>query len=355
MLFDKDTIDQINNSFDPANAAYSSDRYTNEPGHGGRITPMDAANASFMIGKNKQDSVLGELKGEDTSHIRQSELDKVDTMVMYTPYGSGDIQSLINYRDDLPTYNELDFDNYFNLNVCKLFFDMFLTLDNLMVRIGDRLKAEVDKGNYNGDIKKAIETLRTGLLKNNYKNRSFESISNYLKQFEVLINSFENDNDEDALANLDVKATFDLVVEVVKKLKFVVGRDLQEKLTNLKTVDETLDDEEANDFVKSVSGKFVKFYKIFVRMIHEKTRTFTLIKLRQLMSDLQKDPDNGPVRAKVTKQIKALIKSFINLMSDYFYKFPDLFKEGDEENEVNLSSMFEENNDENRELETDVT
>ena len=61
------------------------------------------------------------------------------------------------YRDDLPTYNELDFDNYFNLNVCKLFFDMFLTLDNLMVRIGDRLKAEVDKGNYNGNIKKAIE------------------------------------------------------------------------------------------------------------------------------------------------------------------------------------------------------
>ena len=355
MLFDKDTIDQINNSFDPANAAYSSDRYTNEPGHGGRITPMDAANASVMIGKNEQDSVLGELKGEDTSHIRQSELDKVDTMVMYTPYGSGDIQSLISYRDDLPTYNELDFDNYFNLNVCKLFFDMFLTLDNLMVRIGDRLKAEVDKGNYNGDIKKAIETLRTGLLKNNYKNRSFESISNYLKQFEVLINSFENDNDEDALANLDVKATFDLVVEVVKKLKFVVGRDLQEKLTNLKTVDETLDDEEANDFVKSVSGKFVKFYKNFVRMIHEKTKTFSLINLRQLMLDLQKDPDNGPVRAKVTKQIKALIKSFSNLMSDYFYKFPDLFKEGNEENEVNLSSMFEENNDENRVLEIDVT
>ena len=164
------------------------------------------------------------------------------------------------------------------------------------------------------------------MLKNNYKNRSFESISNYLKQFEVLINSFENDKDEDALANLDVKATFDLVVEVVKKLKFVVGRDLQEKLTNLKTVDETLDEEEVNDFVKSVSGKFVKFYKIFVRMIHEKTKTFSLIKLRQLMLDLQKDPDNGPVRAKVTKQIKALIKSFINLMSDYFYKFPICLK-----------------------------
>ena len=193
------------------------------------------------------------------------------------------------------------------------------------------------------------------MLKNNYKNRSFESISNYLKQFEVLINSFENDNDEDALANLDVKATFDLVVEVVKKLKFVVGRDLQEKLTNLKTVDETLDDEEANDFVKNVSGKFVKFYKNFVRMIHEKTKTFSLINLRQLMLDLQKVPDNGPVRAKVTKQIKALIKSFINLMSDYFYKFPDLFKEGDEEKEVNLSSIFEENNDENSVLEIDAT
>lgn len=118
---------------------------------------MDAANASVMIGKNEQDSVLGELKGEDTSHIRQSELDKVDTIVMYTLYGSGDIQSLISYRDDLPTYNELDFDNYFNLNVCKLFFDMFLTLDNLMVRIGDRLKAEVNKGNYNGDIKKGAK------------------------------------------------------------------------------------------------------------------------------------------------------------------------------------------------------
>ena len=51
MLFDKDTIDQINNSFDPANAAYSSDRYTNEPGRGGRITPMDAVNASVMMEK----------------------------------------------------------------------------------------------------------------------------------------------------------------------------------------------------------------------------------------------------------------------------------------------------------------
>ncbi len=73
------------------------------------------------------------------------------------------------------------------------------------------------------------------------------------------------------------------------------------------------------------------------------------------MLDLQKDPDNGAIRAKDTKQIKALIKSFNNLMSDYFYKFPDLFKEGDEENPVNFSSMFEENNDENLVLEIDVT
>ena len=39
-------------------------------------------------------------------------------------------------------------------------------------------------------------------------------------------------------------------------------------------------------------------------MIHEKTKTFSLIKLRQLMLDLQKDPDNGAVRAKLQNKSK---------------------------------------------------
>ena len=88
-------------------------------------------------------------------------------------------QVLSEYRDkligDSSVYCELNLDDYSDLNICKLFLDMFLSLDNVMIKFGDKFKNQLndgEDGSQSERVKLIAIALKKGLL-NEFKNKRF--------------------------------------------------------------------------------------------------------------------------------------------------------------------------------------
>ena len=88
-------------------------------------------------------------------------------------------QVLSEYREkligDSSVYCELNLDYYSDLNICKLFLDMFLSLDNVMIKFGDKFKNQLndgEDGSQSERVKLIAIALKKGLL-NEFKNKRF--------------------------------------------------------------------------------------------------------------------------------------------------------------------------------------